>query len=135
MRASLHPGTDVNKCDPAAPPPVVQPPVVQPPSPSCLASAPSATGTLTIDGTRSEEHTSELQSQSNLVCRLLLEKKKNKQDTAALPTYISITGICLCVIPPCDCETIDLVNTSHIHVTHHHLQLYPLLSQFLQSRH
>src|SRR5688572_32491247 len=31
--------------------------------------------------TRSEEHTSELQSQSNLVCRLLLEKKKKiKQD-------------------------------------------------------
>src|SRR2546427_6755415 len=28
------------------------------------------------DGPRSEEHTSELQSQSNLVCRLLLEKKK-----------------------------------------------------------
>src|SRR5688572_32719337 len=32
------------------------------------------------DGTlRSEEHTSELQSQSNLVCRLLLEKKKKKK--------------------------------------------------------
>src|SRR2546430_11443482 len=29
-------------------------------------------------GRRSEEHTSELQSQSNLVCRLLLEKKKHK---------------------------------------------------------
>src|SRR5688572_23465927 len=29
---------------------------------------------------RSEEHTSELQSQSNLVCRLLLEKKKKKQN-------------------------------------------------------
>src|SRR2546427_1508156 len=29
-------------------------------------------------GVRSEEHTSELQSQSNLVCRLLLEKKKKK---------------------------------------------------------
>src|SRR2546427_6209676 len=28
--------------------------------------------------TRSEEHTSELQSQSNLVCRLLLEKKNNQ---------------------------------------------------------
>src|SRR5688572_31238347 len=28
---------------------------------------------------RSEEHTSELQSQSNLVCRLLLEKKKTQQ--------------------------------------------------------
>src|SRR2546430_12608128 len=37
---------------------------------------------------RSEEHTSELQSQSNLVCRLLLEKKNNNEvrpDTA-LPT-------------------------------------------------
>src|SRR5690606_41338586 len=33
-------------------------------------------GVLTVDG-RSEEHTSELQSRENLVCRLLLEKKKN----------------------------------------------------------
>src|SRR2546427_891358 len=32
---------------------------------------------------RSEEHTSELQSQSNLVCRLLLEKKKNNQPPIA----------------------------------------------------
>src|SRR2546430_11731519 len=30
---------------------------------------------------RSEEHTSELQSQSNLVCRLLLEKKKKNTNT------------------------------------------------------
>src|SRR2546430_4437348 len=37
-------------------------------------------------GTRSEEHTSELQSQSNLVCRLLLEKKKNsKTRTTTIP--------------------------------------------------
>src|SRR5438270_5419578 len=36
-----------------------------------------------ISYARSEEHTSELQSQSNLVCRLLLEKKKKKiMDTA-----------------------------------------------------
>src|SRR5688572_32748024 len=35
---------------------------------------------------RSEEHTSELQSQSNLVCRLLLEKKKKKNKTLQL-TY------------------------------------------------
>src|SRR2546430_14727372 len=35
---------------------------------------------------RSEEHTSELQSQSNLVCRLLLEKKKTTQtSSSALP--------------------------------------------------
>src|SRR2546430_4897516 len=33
-------------------------------------------------GLRSEEHTSELQSQSNLVCRLLLEKKKKIQFNA-----------------------------------------------------
>src|SRR5688572_32300356 len=34
---------------------------------------------------RSEEHTSELQSQSNLVCRLLLEKKKRRQLKSQLP--------------------------------------------------
>src|SRR2546430_5689104 len=33
--------------------------------------------TLALVGIRSEEHTSELQSQSNLVCRLLLEKKNH----------------------------------------------------------
>src|SRR5688572_31036642 len=33
---------------------------------------------------RSEEHTSELQSQSNLVCRLLLEKKKRKEQVISL---------------------------------------------------
>src|SRR2546427_6156611 len=32
---------------------------------------------------RSEEHTSELQSQSNLVCRLLLEKKKKSKKTSS----------------------------------------------------
>src|SRR5256886_9353118 len=34
---------------------------------------------------RSEEHTSELQSQSNLVCRLLLEKKKTPVDRQSAP--------------------------------------------------
>src|SRR2546430_5051432 len=38
--------------------------------------------------TRSEEHTSELQSQSNLVCRLLLEKKKKKSICLARFTHI-----------------------------------------------
>src|SRR5256886_3388590 len=37
---------------------------------------------------RSEEHTSELQSQSNLVCRLLLEKKK-KNITTDLSSHLS----------------------------------------------
>src|SRR2546427_7984071 len=40
-----------------------------------------APGTPGSRGSRSEEHTSELQSQSNLVCRLLLEKKKKKRNT------------------------------------------------------
>src|SRR2546430_7619473 len=35
-------------------------------------------GFFLVPDLRSEEHTSELQSQSNLVCRLLLEKKKTK---------------------------------------------------------
>src|SRR2546427_4355044 len=37
-----------------------------------------------VEVVRSEEHTSELQSQSNLVCRLLLEKKKKKKITKDL---------------------------------------------------
>src|SRR5256886_6277366 len=41
---------------------------------------PQATGRRVVEvWIRSEEHTSELQSQSNLVCRLLLEKKKKKR--------------------------------------------------------
>src|SRR2546430_3825515 len=40
-------------------------------------------GEVTMTEARSEEHTSELQSQSNLVCRLLLEKKKLIRDRAS----------------------------------------------------
>src|SRR2546430_8402922 len=40
--------------------------------------------------TRSEEHTSELQSQSNLVCRLLLEKKKKKKHKRNIQEIVSI---------------------------------------------
>src|SRR2546430_9273509 len=46
---------------------------------SRAARRPRAAG-LAASAMRSEEHTSELQSQSNLVCRLLLEKKKNNDD-------------------------------------------------------
>src|SRR2546427_2296292 len=45
---------------------------------SCSLSA--AREMLPSSAIRSEEHTSELQSQSNLVCRLLLEKKKNNDE-------------------------------------------------------
>src|SRR2546427_2933555 len=40
---------------------------------------------------RSEEHTSELQSQSNLVCRLLLEKKKTLQCISQLHSVLLLS--------------------------------------------
>src|SRR3712207_8546559 len=49
-------------------------------------------------GWRSEEHTSELQSRQYLVCRLLLEKKKNKEEITELLTptttvlHMSVAG-------------------------------------------
>src|SRR2546427_7253879 len=42
-------------------------------------SMPRHSGSFARRAVRSEEHTSELQSQSNLVCRLLLEKKKQRK--------------------------------------------------------
>src|SRR5690606_41825439 len=48
-----------------------------PPASGC--SAPRGSWHRCRGRTRSEEHTSELQSRENLVCRLLLEKKKKKQ--------------------------------------------------------
>src|SRR5438270_10041143 len=47
---------------------------------SCWSCGAGPTRTSSAPRSRSEEHTSELQSQSNLVCRLLLEKKKKKQN-------------------------------------------------------
>src|SRR2546427_5446086 len=41
---------------------------------------------------RSEEHTSELQSQSNLVCRLLLEKKKKLENHSQAKTEMFTSG-------------------------------------------
>src|SRR2546427_4689180 len=49
---------------------------------------------------RSEEHTSELQSQSNLVCRLLLEKKK--QHHTQPPPIVS-----------CGCKTLNTTTNPH----------------------
>src|SRR2546430_11523390 len=44
-----------------------------------------------VEKNRSEEHTSELQSQSNLVCRLLLEKKKKVSNLTTFERYHSTT--------------------------------------------
>src|SRR5260370_18254392 len=56
----------------------------------------SGSYTTVSPGFRSEEHTSELQSHLNLVCRLLLEKKKSKiiyadEQSAALPIQHQLT--------------------------------------------
>src|SRR2546430_6808835 len=64
--------------------------------------------------TRSEEHTSELQSQSNLVCRLLLEKKKTTH--AALNLHLNLTHV------------ID-----RYHPTQHTIPISSLYYYFLQS--
>src|SRR5205085_10059377 len=48
-------------------------------SPACKRPQCGPGATRRARSARSEEHTSELQSQSNLVCRLLLEKKKQKE--------------------------------------------------------
>src|SRR2546430_10659129 len=55
---------------------------------------------VTVHGrNRSEEHTSELQSQSNLVCRLLLEKKKKekKKDGPVCKSYTTTEPVAHCL--------------------------------------
>src|SRR5688572_31879658 len=71
------PGDPPVPAEPAAPPPPI------PPLPPIPAPAPPAM----VPPIRSEEHTSELQSQSNLVCRLLLEKKNKTSNNHPLPTH------------------------------------------------
>src|SRR5690349_22322048 len=56
--------------------------------PSPLISSTTAIATPpTTNPMRSEEHTSELQSRRDLVCRLLLEKKKYRQPVGAAPCH------------------------------------------------
>src|SRR2546430_9864307 len=67
-----------------------------------LVPAAFALATGTTGWSRSEEHTSELQSQSNLVCRLLLEKKNNpshrdpfdSSEHTLLPPFAFATRCC-----------------------------------------
>src|SRR5256886_5530035 len=54
---------------------------------------------------RSEEHTSELQSQSNLVCRLLLEKKKRWMITPVSRPNPSVCGLRLWPVPSRNMKT------------------------------
>src|SRR5436190_16836119 len=62
---------------------------------STSASSSGSTSAPTGPSTRSEEHTSELQSHSDLVCRLLLEKKKNRCVSGAQgPAPHLISSLC-----------------------------------------
>src|SRR2546428_7816893 len=63
--------------------------------PACAAPA----GTQT---SRSEEHTSELQSRSDVVCRLLLEKKKTVRP-GTLRRKASARAIAVCAVPHATC--------------------------------
>src|SRR2546430_10750857 len=58
---------------------------------------------------RSEEHTSELQSQSNLVCRLLLEKKKNSRTHYLAMYSMSAVAHTLLLHTPAECTEHSLV--------------------------
>src|SRR2546430_130220 len=57
-----------------------------------------ASKTSSGEASRSEEHTSELQSQSNLVCRLLLEKKKKRQRSDGWTAPSSGSGARFCCV-------------------------------------
>src|SRR2546429_7717695 len=94
VRAAEAAAARSRRPDPPVPPPVSTRRVPASPRPSLAGawyrrgSAPSPAP----DGgaTRSEEHTSELQSRLHLVCRLLLEKKKNKYCSLAYVEQVYI---------------------------------------------
>src|SRR2546430_10350289 len=81
---------------------------------------------------RSEEHTSELQSQSNIVCRLLLEKKKQQAvdwrafvlegtfaTTDCHPPPISEIDLHVVVLAPGDVSSRPVVTVARSPVPHH----------------
>src|SRR5688572_31417877 len=84
-RSTLFPYTTLFRSTVSAPTPIrikVNSRTASQRGPSSLKSKPSDSKMscpCTAQNSRSEEHTSELQSQSNLVCRLLLEKKNKQQ--------------------------------------------------------
>src|SRR2546430_3741845 len=68
--------------------------------------ASGSTGTGAMEA-RSEEHTSELQSQSNLVCRLLLEKKKQTSHSSSPSTAAATSSTTTNVRPSCASSSVE----------------------------
>src|SRR5258708_22941133 len=95
-RSTLFPYTTLFRSHPLKRPLPVDPPTPPPAAeasdeyPGPLAEEPEHENPSRTysDDQRSEEHTSELQSPDHLVCRLLLEKKKTKQQTLSGPTRV-----------------------------------------------
>src|SRR5256886_12444591 len=84
-RSTLFPYTTLFRSQRAAPRSSARPASSQPIVPFSSAT----TGLASRMRRRSEEHTSELQSQSNLVCRLLLEKKKTILPTSNIERQVT----------------------------------------------
>src|SRR5260221_10802694 len=77
--------------------------------------------------TRSEEHTSELQSHSDLVCRLLLEKKKNKMKSACylialLPRSMGISQVSAILTSSTSCEFYNSFRLMYLDMLEHEKQ-------------
>src|SRR5438034_3165041 len=77
-RSTLFPYTTLFRSRPQRSPLETSSHSITPFAPSVIVTCPSSPWEAEGMKIRSEEHTSELQSHSDLVCRLLLEKKKNK---------------------------------------------------------
>src|SRR5256885_8328237 len=71
---------------------------------------------------RSEEHTSELQSPCNLVCRLLLEKKKKDIMANSPSIRLPIPALVIRphITPIVVMQFFDLCNLSESHIRYHH---------------
>src|SRR5256885_59771 len=76
---------------------------------------------------RSEEHTSELQSPCNLVCRLLLEKKKKSN-------VHQVNVRWKCTLPPLSTGTSDCRHLTDSHLPHQHLPTYFDTSDALDAK-
>src|SRR3989440_1948589 len=78
---------------------------------SCALKSRMAIGEVRHVLTRSEEHTSELQSRSDLVCRLLLEKKKNHSTPSKSP--LGYPGWDMALLGRADIARVDPLNARH----------------------
>src|SRR2546426_8000845 len=90
-RSTLFPYTTLFRSIPPSIPSSTWPKAVRP-RPHPRRPTANATPAAALAPKRSEEHTSELQSPCNLVCRLLLEKKKRRGELQDAARYLAIRG-------------------------------------------